>query len=452
MNSAVAAISLIEQPDNWKTLDRYQRAMHEARLVWQAQARYKQLTPPGEWTTWLLMGGRGAGKTRTGAEDLAWYAGRNAGVRVAVVAPTSGDARDTCFEGVSGLCNVIPSICIRTWNRSLGELILWNDARFKAFSAEEPERLRGPQHHRAWCDEIGVWKYATETWDNLQFGLRLGLTPRTIVTTTPRPTELIRTILKDKGTVTTTESTFANSANLSESALNKLRERYEGTRLGRQELEAELLDDAPGALWRRAKIDETRRKPDEVPDLQRVVVGLDPATAAPDNEGSGLAETGIIIVGLGVDGRGYVLDDLSGRYLPEQWARQAVAGIDLYDGDAVVAETNQGGEMVRSTIRSARNTVKVVTVHASRGKVTRAEPVSALYEQGRVSHVGSHSKLEDQMVAFTSVGIVGDTTGDRVDALVWALTELFPRITRKRDHNASGPKVESAKEYQPHNF
>lgn len=449
---AVAVQNTIKDPDNWKGLSAQSRALYEARTQWTANARFKQLTPPGEWSIWMLMGGRGAGKTRTGAEDMAWWAGHNPDSRLAVVAPTSGDARDTCFEGVSGLCNVIPSICIKTWNRSLGELILWNGSKFKAFSAEEPERLRGPQHHRAWCDEIGVWKYAQDTWDNLQFGLRLGINPRTIVTTTPRPTELIRTILKDPGTIKTTESTFANADNLSVVALKKLRDRYEGTRLGRQELEAELLDDAPGALWRRAKLDETRFKADEVPDLARVIIGIDPAVAAPDNDGEGLAETGIIAVGLGVDGRGYVLDDLSGRYLPDQWARQAISGIDLYEGDAIVAEVNQGGEMVRSTIRSARNTVKVITVHASRGKVTRAEPVSALYEQGRISHVGTHAKLEDQMVAFTSTGIVGDTTGDRVDALVWAITELFPRITRKRSIIGSGPKVEGSREYQPHNF
>lgn len=403
--------------------------------------------------TWLLMGGRGAGKTRTGAQDVAAYAYEIAGARIAVVAPTIGDARDTCFEGVSGLCNVIPKSFITSWNRSMGELILDNGSRFKAFSAEEPERLRGPQHHRAWADELGAWRYATETWDNLTFGLRLGDDPRVIVTTTPRPTELIRKLLKDPRTRKTTESTFANEANLPASVLSAFRERYEGTRLGRQELYAELLDDVPGSLWRRAQIDDQRIKPEDVPTLKRVVVAIDPAVADPNQgeEGDGLAETGIIVVGLGEDNRGYVLDDLSGRFSPDGWARRALSGVDIYDGDAIVAETNQGGAMVKATIRSARGTVKVIEVHASKGKVTRAEPISALYEQNRVSHVGSHAKLEDQMVAFTSAGIIGGTTGDRVDALVWAITELFPRIARKREGEV---KVisETVGGYNPHNF
>lgn len=430
--------------------------MLEHHLRWVAIGRKTQITPPdkahpkGQWMTWMLMGGRGAGKTRTGSEDMAWYASQVLGARLAVVAPTTGDARDTCFEGISGLCSIIPHECIKSWNRSLGELVLWNNSRFKAFSAEEPERLRGPQHHRAWCDELGSWRYAQEVWDNLQFGLRLGSDPRVLVTTTPRPTPLIRAILKDERTLLTRDSTYANAENLPASALKALKDRYEGTRLGRQELNAELLDDAPGALWRRAKLDEHRVKETEVPDLQRVVVAVDPAIANPEKEDEGLAETGIIVAGLGTDGRAYVLDDLSGRFLPDDWAHRAVSGIDMYDGDAIVYETNQGGEMVKSTIRSARATVKTIPVHASRGKITRAEPISALYEQGKVSHVGTHAKLEDQMVAFTSTGIVGGTTGDRVDALVWALTELFPRMTRK--HPGAKVDVQGVKEYQPHNF
>lgn len=396
------------------------------------------------------MGGRGAGKTRTGAEDAAWYAGSNDEVRIAIVAPTSADARDTCVEGHSGLLSVLPPICVANWNRSLGELILYNGSRFKCFSAEEPDRLRGPQHHRAWCDELAAWRYE-DTWDQLIFGLRLGISPRVVITTTPRPTALVRKLIADPMTLLVRESTYANKLNLPEIVLNKFRERYEGTRLGRQELEAEVLDDVPGALWTRSKIDERRVKPEDVPDLQRVVVAIDPATADPDNsDGEGLAETGIIVAGLGVDGRGYVLSDLSCRLSPAGWAGRAISGIDEFDGDAIVAETNQGGAMVTSTIKAVRPTVKVITVHAARGKVTRAEPISALYEQGRISHVGSFPELEDQMVSFTSSGVIGGTTGDRVDSLVWAFTQLFPRMTRKSERKE--PRVEGTKTYQPHGF
>ena len=425
-----------------------QQAAIGMRANWLRIARTPQLTPSGDWQVWLLLGGRGAGKTRTGAEDMAWYALNNPGVRCAVIAPTSADARDTCIEGDSGLLRVIPPECVQSWNRSLGELILFNGSRFKLFSAEEPDRLCGPQHHRAWCDEVAAWRYE-ETWDQMLFGLRLGNDPRVVVTTTPRPVTLIRRLLNDPRAIKTSESTYANAANLAPSALKAFRDRYEGTRLGRQELMAEVLDDVPGALWRRSDIDGRRIKENEVPDLVRVVVGVDPATAAPDGD-EGLAETGIVVAGLGVDGRGYILNDLSCRLSPDGWARRAVSGIDQFDGDAIVAETNQGGQMVISTIKSVRPTIKVIAVHASRGKITRAEPISALYEQGRVSHVGSFPQLEDQMVSFTSAGILGGGTGDRVDALVWALTQLFPKITRKRE--ATDVRVENTKGFSPHTY
>lgn len=439
-------------PAKFAACEPWQRDAIIARTAWLEKARPKQITPPGDWTQWFLMGGRGVGKTRTGAEDMGWWALSNPGSRLAIVAPTAADARDTCVEGVSGLINTLPSSAVRAWNRSLGELVLVNDSRFKCFSSEEPDRLRGPQHHRVWCDELGAWRYDEDTWDNMIFGLRLGTLPQVLITTTPRPTALIRRILKDPKTIKTTESTFANEANLAPSVMKAFRDRYMGTRLGRQELEAELLDDAPGALWRRAQLDDTRVKEgDKLPDMQRVVVAVDPAVADAELLKEGNAETGIIVAGLGIDGRGYVLSDLSCRVSPDAWARRAISGVDLYDGDAVVAETNQGGELVKQTIRAVRPTIKVIGVHASRGKVTRAEPISALYEQGRISHVGSFPQLEDQMVAFTSAGIVGGTTGDRVDALVWAFTELFPKMTRKGDA-IKNLKAIGVKEYQPHNW
>lgn len=427
--------------------------MLQARERWLKTARWKQQTPTGDWDTWLLMGGRGAGKTRTGAEDMAWFAGGRPNQRLAIIAATAADARDTCVEGHSGLLSVIPPECVTNWNRSLGELDLWNGSHFKLFSAEEPERLRGPQHHRIWGDELGAWRYAEQTWDQAQFGLRLGEHPRFIITTTPRPTALIKKLMNDPRTHVTRESTYDNESNLPKVILNKFRERYEGTRLGRQELDAEILSDVAGALWRRAQIDELRVK--EAPELRRVVVAIDPAIAAPTSEedaDQGLAETGIVVAGLGTDDHVYVLDDYSGRMLPEAWAKRAVSGYDLYDGDAIVAETNQGGEMVKATIRAVRPTIKVIGVHASKGKVTRAEPVSALYEQGRVHHVGGFPELEDQQVAFTTTGIVGGTTGDRVDALVWAITELFPRATRKTTTNVANIQVENVSGYQPHGF
>jgi phage terminase large subunit-like protein len=275
-----------------------------------------------------------------------------------------------------------------------------------------------------------------------------------VVTTTPRPIKLLRQILARPDTVVTRGTTYDNRANLAPAFFQEIIRRYEGTRLGRQELKAELLDEVPGALWNRGILDDTRREEAAIPDLQRVVVGVDPAISMPDGdtELEGNAETGIMVVGLGVDGRGYVLADLSCRLGPDGWARRAVSGIDLHDGDAIVAETNQGGAMVARTIRSVRPTVKIIEVHASRGKVTRAEPVAALYEQGRVSHVGSFPELEDQMMLFTSYGIEGETTADRVDALVWALTELFPRMLRSQKRKSGEVEHVGVRDYSAHGF
>lgn len=265
----------------------------------------------------------------------------------------------------------------------------------------------------------------------LQFGLRLGDNPRQIVTTTPRPIPIIKALIADPKTVVTKGSTFSNEANLAPQFLEQIKTRYEGTRLGRQELNAEILDDIPGALWTRANIDEHRRKQTDLPDMQRIVVAIDPAAKENIQTDAG-AETGIVVCGFGVDGRGYVLDDLSCRLSPMGWARRAISAYDLYSADAIVVETNQGGAMVKAVIHSERPTLKIIEVHASRGKVTRAEPIAALYEQGRVSHLGALAGLEDQMVLFTAAGIIGDTTGDRVDALVWGLTQLFPQMIRSQ--------------------
>lgn len=406
---------------------------------WEFWARPNQIAPATQWRTCLVLAGRGFGKTRMGSE---WVRSIVCGPtplakgkynRIALVAETAADARDVMVEGDSGILGVHPKDFRPQYEPSKRRLTWPNGAMATLFNATEPDQLRGPQFDAAWMDELAKWRYAQETYDMLQFGLRLGQDPRQMITTTPRPTPIIRALLKDSLTVTVRGGTRENAANLAPSFLEQIVKRYEGTRLGRQELDAEVLDDAPGALWTRAKLEETRvAKGSKLPDMQRVVVAIDPA-ASSGADAEGNAETGIVVCGLGVDGRGYVIDDLSCRLSPNGWARRAVSGYDLHSADVVVGETNQGGEMVKATVQSVRQDINFKAVHASRGKVTRAEPIAALYEQGRVSHIGSFPQLEDQMVLFTPNGIEGDTTADRVDALVWALSELFPLIINKND-------------------
>jgi len=390
-----------------------------ARDGWLATARPEQITPEGDWRTWLILAGRGWGKTRTGAEDVAWFGQTNPGARIAIVAPTYSDGRDTCIEGESGLLSVIPPAFVETWNRSLGELILTNGTRFKLFSSEEPERLRGPQHHRAWADELGAWKRPAETWDQLTFGLRLGQSPRAIVTTTPKPTKLIRALIEAANTVVTRGSTFDNAANLAASALDTFRAKYEGTRLGRQELYAEILDDTPGALWTRAMIEDARCE--AAPAMRRIVVAVDPS----GSNGETGDRQGIIVAGLGTDGRGYVLEDGSDRLSPDGWGAKVSRLFAKHDADRVVAERNFGGEMVRAVLQAAAPNLPVTLVTASRGKHVRAEPVAALYEQRKVSHLGAFPDLEDEMCAMASNGFTGPGSPDALDALVWALTDLM---------------------------
>lgn len=413
----------------------------KARLLyhWPFWARPNQVAPDGQWMTWLNMAGRGWGKTRTGSEWIrsmvcgATPLAKGKAHRVALVAETAADARDVMVEGDSGLLGIHPKDFRPNYEPSKRRLTWPNGAVATLFNATEPDQLRGPQHDLGWCDELAKWRYAQETWDMLQFGMRLGDDPRQLITTTPRPIALLRTIMKDPRTVITRGGTYENAGNLAKSFLDNIKSKYEGTRLGRQELNAEILDDVPGSLWTREILDKARlKKTDKLPDMQRVVVSIDPAGKSQETAISdGTAETGIVVSGLGVDGRGYVLDDLTCSLSPNGWARRALSGYDLYSADCVVVETNQGGDMVKQTIQSVRPGVRVVEVHASRGKVTRAEPVAALYEQGRVSHVGQFADLEDQMVLFTPLGIAGDTTGDRVDALVWGLSQLFPSMIKK---------------------
>lgn len=382
--------------------------------------RPAQIAPAGDWRTWLILAGRGWGKTLTGAEDVARYGMAYPFRRIAIVARTIADARDTCVEGDSGLLSCLPKAAVETWNRSMGQLVLTNGTRYQLFSAEEPERLRGPQHHRAWSDEVGAWgRNADErqwpvAWDMLQMGLRLGSDPRNVVTTTPRPTKLLRHLIGDDQTALTKGRTLENAANLAPQFLDQIVARYAGTRLGRQELDAEILEDVPGALWTLAMLEDRR----EAPDLARVVVAIDPAvTSSEDSD-----ETGIVVAGLGVDGRGYVLADRSCKLSPDGWAQRAVAAFDEFHADHIVAETNNGGDLVEATLRTVRRTVPYRKVTASRGKQTRAQPVAALYEQGRISHVDVFAELEEQLTSWTPES---GKSPDRLDALVWALTDVM---------------------------
>ncbi len=410
------------KPDvSWQNLSTPGLLAFASRLRWMKSARPQQITPPTttlDWRVWLISAGRGWGKTRTGAEDIAHYTLWNPGVRVGVIAPTYSDARDTCIEGESGLQKVIPPGCILKWNRSMGEMVLFNGSRIKLFSADEPERLRGPQHHRIWCDELGAWP-DREAFDQMWFGLRLGSDPRIIITTTPRNTEVIRDLFKrrERDVFLTRGRTADNVEHLSQHVLGQLIERYAGTRLGRQELDAELLEDTEGAMWQRSQIDACRVP--SAPELQRVIVAVDPALGS----GEGNDETGIVAAGRGTDGLLYVLADWSGRFTPDGWATRAVRLYEDMDAQMIVAEVNAGGDLVERMLRQVAPHILFKPVRALRGKAERAMPVAALYEQGRVKHVGMLSALEDQMCKFTTTGMPG-ASPDRVDALVWALSEL----------------------------
>jgi phage terminase large subunit-like protein len=397
-----------------------QQDANSALCDWRIWARPAQLPPAGEWRIWLLLAGRGFGKTRSGAEWVREQVEDGLAKRIALVAPTAADARDVMVEGESGLLAIAPKDDRPLYEPSKRRLTWANGAIATLFSADEPERLRGPQFDAAWCDELAAWRFP-EAWDMLMMGLRLGEHPRVVATTTPKPVRLIRALLQAPDCIVTRGTTRENADHLAPSFLSAILKQYEGTRLGRQELEAELLEDLPGALWTREAIE--RARVGVAPTLRRVVVAIDPAASSGDSAD----ETGIVVAGLGEDGHGYVLSDLSGRYRPHEWAARAIAAFRVHHADRVVAETNNGGEMVEATLRAVDASVAYKPVHASRGKITRAEPIAALYEQGRVRHVGAFPGLEDQMCAFAPDAgrVSGASSPDRVDALVWALSELM---------------------------
>lgn len=398
-------------------------AAFQARTEWIASARPKQLRPSINHFLWLILAGRGWGKTRTGAQDIAIYALSNPDTISAVVAPTHGDLRRVCFNGPSGLLSVLPRDCFSSNNQAKGysishnEIRLFNGSKIVGYAAQEPERLRGPQFHRAWCDELAAWRYP-EAFDQLMFGLRLGKEPKCVITTTPKPSAIIKSLVDRDDTVVTRGNTFENEQNLAGSALKMLRDKYEGTTLGRQELYAEILESTEGALWDYDMISRNRLHIDAEVDCQRVLVAIDPAVTAKDTSD----ETGIVVVGKTQDGKFVVLDDLSGRYSADTWGRIAIKAFHDYEADRIVAEVNNGGDLVAKLLKTIDPRVPYTSVHATRGKIVRAEPIAALYEQDRVHHIGSFEALETQMCTFT--GERSNTSPDRLDALVWGLSEL----------------------------
>ena len=392
---------------------------------WSRWARPRQLLPQGNWHGWLILAGRGWGKTRTGAETVRHWVEVGECRRIALISETAADGRDIIAEGESGILAVCPP-----WNKPVYESskrrITWpNGAVATLYDAREPDQLRGPQHDAILFDELAKYRYADAVFDNAMFGLRIGDNPRFVITTTPRPIPLIKQLVAMDGVVVTRGKSDDNLSNLSPSYRRNVIERYRGTRLGRQELDAEILDDVPGALWARRTLDEARVP--KAPPMSRIVVAVDPAASSgPDAD-----EHGIIVTGIASDNdgfmRGYVLDDWSCHGSPDTWARKAVGAFRLHNADQIVAEANQGGEMVESVIRSVAPDVPVKLVYATRGKFERAAPVSALYEQRRIHHVGNYPSLEDQMCAFT-MEADSDLSPDRVDAMVWGFTELFPAL------------------------
>ncbi|MFO6463679.1 DNA-packaging protein [Jannaschia sp. KMU-145] len=404
-----------------------------------------QLPPGGDWRTWVIMGGRGAGKTRAGSE---WVRAQvegsrplQAGVarRVALVGETYEQVRDVMVEGESGILACSPPDRRPVWKAGQRKLIWPNGAEAQAFSAYDPEALRGPQFDAAWLDELAKWGRAEATWDMLQFGLRLGDDPRAVVTTTPRNVDVLKLLLGRESTVVTHAPTEANRAHLANGFLEEVRARYGGTRIGRQELDGVLLDDVEGAFWTTAALDACRTE--DCPAFDRIVVGVDPAVSS----GAASDETGIVVVGVTTQGppaewRAWVLEDATvAAASPTEWAAAVAAAYDRWGADRVVAEGNQGGDMIEAVLRQVAPTIAYRKVTAREAKGARAEPVAALYEQNRVKHLRDLGRLEDQMCRMSRLGHAGAGSPDRVDALVWALWEaiLDPAKARAR------PKVRS---------
>jgi phage terminase large subunit-like protein len=419
--SASLASSLASLPDKGQELlgslsdDEVNGLLYD----WKFWARPAQLEPEGAWRIWLILAGRGFGKTRTGAE---WIRSKVENsmqpLRIALVAKTPSDARDVMIEGESGLLEISPNWSRPQYQPSKRRLTWPNGTIGTVYSSKEYDTLRGPQHHIAWCDELASWHYPQETWDNLMLGLRLGSNPQIVVTTTPKPIPIVKDLVsRASGDVRMTGgSTYENSENLPAAFFSEIVSRYEGTTLGQQELWAKLISDNPAALWKRETLDKHRVL--KAPVMRQVVVAIDPAASS----GESAAETGIMGCGLGVDGHGYLLEDASQSHAtPDRWGRAAVTLFNKLKANMVVAEANNGGEMVAHVIHTIDRDVPVELVHASRSKQTRAEPVAALDEQGKIHHVGMFGTLEDQLCQW----VPGEESPDRLDARVWGFTKLM---------------------------
>ncbi len=387
---------------------------------WEIWARPNQLIPDGDWRTYLFLSGRGFGKTRIGAEWVRSRAESGEFSRIALVGETAADVRDVMVEGESGILAISPPWNFPKYEPSKRRLTWPNGTIATTYSGDEPDQLRGPQSDTAWADEVAKWKYATEAWDNLELGLRLGARPQAVATSTPRPVKVIRELRDDEGTVVVTGSSYENMDNLSPAFIHRIIKKYEGTRLGRQELYGHVLEDVPGALWTRAMLESAQVR--GLPAMTRVVIGVDPAVTSGEDADS----TGIIVVGKGVDGKAYVLADRTCRLSPDGWAQRTVEAHHEFGGDRIIGEANNGGDLIERVLRTVDSRIPYKKVTASRGKRVRAEPVAALYEQGKVFHVRGLDELEDQMISFLPEGT--DTSPDRVDALVWALTELMLEV------------------------
>lgn len=400
------------------------------------KARPNQKVPPGDWRYWLIQAGRGFGKTRTGAETIRQWVNRGYR-RIHLVGATAGDTRDVMVQGESGLLACFPSEKRPNYEPSKRLVTFHNGAVAYLFSADEPERLRGPQCEAFWADEIAAWRFGQDAWDNLLFGFRLGNDPRGVITTTPKPIQLLKDIIADPHTFITRASSYDNRANLAPAFFDAIIRKYEGTRLGRQELEAEMLEDIPGALWTRGMIDLTRIKLSDVQWnlMVRIVVAIDPAVTA----GEASDNTGIVVAGLTDTGHVIVIDDLTCKESPFGWAGIATAAYKRYKADRIIGEVNNGGDLVEANIRGVAPNVSYRSVRASRGKMVRAEPVAALYEQRRVHHIGAFPLLEDEMCSFVPGSSM--RSPDRMDALVWAVTDLVVDPEENVERQAVGHRV-----------
>lgn len=411
MSSLKRSVLSLKQPQR----EELELLIEEWGYRWGIQARDKQKLPPGDWITWAIIAGRGFGKTRTGAETVRVWSDQVPIIHI--VGRTATDMRDTMIEGPAGILAIHPDYNRPKYEPSKKRITWPNGCRAQLFSADEPDVLRGPQCHKAWADEVASWKYVEDAWDQLLMGLRLGTHPQVIVTTTPRPIPTIKEMVGDPDTIVTTGSTYENQDNLAGAFFRKIVSKYEGTRKGKQEIYAEILEDIEGALWTQKMIEKAHVA--KAPEMVRIVVAIDPAvTSDPDSD-----ETGIVVAGMGTDDHCYILDDLTGIYTPSEWARKAIGAYTTRHADRIIGEANNGGDLIEQVIRTHQSDVPYSKVWASRGKVTRAEPVQALYEQNRVKHVGSLPELETEMTTWAAKE--GEKSPNRIDAMVWAVSELM---------------------------